>query len=88
MLEFQVTELQGDLDSIEEEVTVISTEQILQDGRILELEIDSDGRNPRLHSRFHKLANFVLQRNQSLIDCLYPSPCAHSNGFMLTYGRQ
>ena len=39
-----VTNLETDLSSVEEEVTVISTEQILQDGRILELEIDSDGK--------------------------------------------
>ena len=52
MLEFQVSELQGDLDSVEEEVTVISTEQILQDGRILELEIDADGKNSELYPRF------------------------------------
>ena len=53
MLEFQVAELAGDLDSVEEEVTVISTEQILQDGRILELEIDADGNNSRVYSRSH-----------------------------------
>ena len=51
MLEFQITEVQGDLESVEEEVTVISTEQILQDGRILELEIDADGSNFRLYPR-------------------------------------
>ena len=48
-----MSELQGDLDSLEEEVTVISTEQILQDGGILELEIDADDTNSRFYSRFH-----------------------------------
>ena len=42
-LDTGLTNLETDLDSVEAEVTIISTEQILQDGRILELEIDSDG---------------------------------------------
>ena len=35
--------LGSDLDAVEEEVIVISSQQILQDQRIVELEIDSDG---------------------------------------------
>ena len=39
-----ITNLMSDLDAIEDEVTVISSQQILQDERILELEIDSDSK--------------------------------------------
>ena len=35
--------LGSDLDAVEDEVIVISSQQILQDQRIVELEIDSDG---------------------------------------------
>ena len=57
ILEFQVAGLEGDvtsiivdvtdqeedLDLVEGEIAVISAEQVLQDERILELEVDSDG---------------------------------------------
>ena len=45
ILELQVTELTGDVDSVEEEVILISSSQIIQDQRILELEIDADGKD-------------------------------------------
>ena len=32
-----------DLEAVEDEVTIISSHQVLQDQRIVELEIDSDG---------------------------------------------
>ena len=44
VLEFQVTDLEEDIQSVEDEVTIISQQQILQDERILELELDSDGK--------------------------------------------
>ena len=43
VLELQVAELTDDLDAIEDEVTLISSDKISQDERILELEIDADG---------------------------------------------
>ena len=50
ILEFQVTDLEEDVTSLEDrtfnvegELAVISAEQVLQDERILELEMDSDG---------------------------------------------
>ena len=43
VLELQVAELTDDLDAVEDEVTLISSDQISQDERILELEIDADG---------------------------------------------
>ena len=43
ILELQVAELTDDLDAAEDEVTLISSDQISQDERILELEIDADG---------------------------------------------
>ena len=50
LLEFQVealtegtNSLESDLNAVEDEVIVISSQQILQDQRIVELEIDSDG---------------------------------------------
>ena len=55
ILEFQVADLDQDVTSLEDrtlnvegELAVISAEQVLQDERILELEMDSDG----LHSIF------------------------------------
>ena len=45
VLELQVTELTGDVDSVEDEVILISSSQIIQDQRILELEIDANGNN-------------------------------------------
>ena len=56
-----MSELQGDLDSVEEEVTVISTEQILQDGRILELEIDADGMN------YYESMQIVIPKNRYIL---------------------
>ena len=43
ILELQVTELAGDVDAVEDEVILISSDQISQDERILELEIDANG---------------------------------------------
>ena len=43
ILELQVTELTGDVESVEDEVILISSDQISQDQRILELEIDANG---------------------------------------------
>ena len=50
VLEFQVaeitsdiTEIVDDVNIVEGEITVISAGQILQDERLLELEMDSDG---------------------------------------------
>ena len=50
ILEFQVADLDEDVTSLEDrtlnmegELAVISAEQVLQDERILELEMDSDG---------------------------------------------
>ena len=43
VLELQVAELTDDVVAVEDEVTLISSEQIIQDQKILELEIDSDG---------------------------------------------
>ena len=43
ILELQVTELTGDLDAVEDEVILISSDQISQDERILELEVDANG---------------------------------------------
>ena len=45
ILELQVTELTVDLDAVEDEVILISSSQIIQDQRILELEIDADGKD-------------------------------------------
>ena len=45
ILELQVAELTGDLDAVEDEVILISSTQIIQDQRILELEIDADGKD-------------------------------------------
>ena len=45
ILELQVTELAGDVDAVEDEVILISSDQISQDQRILELEIDANGNN-------------------------------------------
>ena len=45
ILELQVTELAGDVDAIKDEVILISSSQISQDERILELEIDANGNN-------------------------------------------
>ena len=44
VLELQVAEITGDLEAVEDEVTLISSSQILQDERILELEVDADGK--------------------------------------------
>ena len=44
LLELQVDDLTGDLDALEGEITIISSDQISQDQRILELEVDSDGK--------------------------------------------
>ena len=43
VLEFQVTELTEDVTDLEEGLTLVETEQIIQDDRILELELDSSG---------------------------------------------
>ena len=45
ILELQVTDLAGDVDAVEDEVILISSDQISQDERILELEIDANGNN-------------------------------------------
>ena len=47
ILELQVTELTDDVDAVEDEVTIITSGQIAQDQRILELEIDSDSKGLR-----------------------------------------
>ena len=44
LLEPQVDDLTGDLGELEDEVTVLTSDQVLQDQRIVELEIDSDGK--------------------------------------------
>ena len=45
ILELQVTEVTVDLDAVEDEVILISSDQISQDERILELEVDANGNN-------------------------------------------
>ena len=45
VLELQVAEITGDLEAVEDEVTLITSDQISQDQKILELEIDADGKN-------------------------------------------
>ena len=65
LLEFQVAaltentgSLESDLDAVEDEVIIISSQQVLQDQRIVELEIDSDG--TRKIQFFHlKLLNLL-----------------------------
>ena len=78
LLELQVTNLNAgvtnqktDLGSVEEEVTVISAEQIFQDGRILELEIDSDGKVcfEILTKRFHTIRRNHLSSFSALNEC-------------------
>ena len=46
-----VGNLESDLEAVENEVTIISTEQIIQDERLLELEVDSDGMKTYLFCR-------------------------------------
>ena len=45
ILELQVTELTGDIEAVEDEVILISTDQLTQNERILELEMDANGNN-------------------------------------------
>ena len=42
MLEFQMTGVVSEVTDLEEELTLVETEQIIQDERILELEIDTN----------------------------------------------
>ena len=44
ILALQVSELTGDLEAVEDEVTLINSDQISQEQRILELEINADGK--------------------------------------------
>ena len=44
VLELQVAELTDDVEAVEDEVTLMSSGQLIQDQKILELEIDSDSK--------------------------------------------
>ena len=64
MLELQVEaintdvgNIESDVEAIEDEVTIISTGQMSQDERILELEVDSDGKSGQVL--------FVLPQNRA-----------------------
>ena len=43
VLEFQVTEISEDVTDLQGDVILLEAEQIIQDDKILELEIDSNG---------------------------------------------
>ena len=69
LLEVQVDDLTGDLDALEGEVTTISSDQITQDQRILELQVESDGKdastpgiNGQTSSPNHPRSNGFVER--------------------------
>ena len=51
LLEIQVDEVQGDLAQTEEEITLLFSQQVIQDDRLVNLEEDIDGLEGNVESK-------------------------------------